>query len=569
MGFLDDALLIPLGLKTDPSLDRVMGEVSKDVKKRVLGMETGFGDLARKMRSSFNQIGGFMLGALGVGGAGALAYHVSQIADVEQATKRLGDAADLTEDQEAALAQATKDTATEWGVSRADQIAALKLLQDRYAVVNQLASEGTLEEQLDLAAGMANAFGMELTDVMNLMGSINQTMGVTGEDMTETMAYLFEASKKGSLGFQELGQVFPELLGAAKAFGQEGTEAIRTVGAMLETTTTYYKSAEKARTYTLAAINRLSTADVSGKLKKSLGVDVAVGGQFRKLDDIIDDTLDALGTMDQATAAAKLGEIFGSEEAVNAWKALLTERGTFENIISVKSGSDDFLKILDERGEDTATSLKKLKEKTLAMVDTVLLTDGNMAALSEVVDNLGISLGWLTGVFQYVGDAWSEILSALKIPEWLEKLTGGGNAEAAKDLTPDQIAARQIAGSYADMGPAGSADALAGKTPEQQQFAQFLDEKRENEFWSTPKGFERLSLKLQKKFDPEGYQELANEFAQTQPGGGGKTGNQPMDPAALGKALVEAWNKNKPKIEVTVKGPADQPPAEVSVMPGG
>ncbi len=396
-GSQDEILAFAVGLQKDPSFDNLLASLPKDVKKKMGGgFDNTFQGIERSGLAMLKRLGAFAAATLGIGGAAAFGMRVTEVANVERATAQLGRSADLTREQEEALGRSMMDTALDTGQSRKDQIAALQLLQDRYSIVHTLADEGKLDEQMELAAKMANAFGMELGDVTNLMGSLNQLMGITGPELVSMMAFLEEAAKRGSLGFQELGQVFPDLLGEAKAFGEEGEAAVRTIGAMIETVTAFYKDQERARTYTRQALTKLSDTDVQKRLQSQLGVTV---DETKSLRDIVQETLDALeGLGSRQEALGKLQEIFGSQEAVNAWKALLTERGTFENIITVEAGTKEFLGYLEKQNEATATEIGKFKERLKGILDQTILTKDGMANLTVTIQAAAEAVAGFTNI---------------------------------------------------------------------------------------------------------------------------------------------------------------------------
>jgi len=412
----DEILEFALGIQKDPSVDKLLATMPKEMKKKLGGgMESATKGMERSWMTSIKRMGAFAVGALGIGGFAALTQRAMKVADIEQATSQLGRAADLTRFQEDALGRSIESNAMSTGRTREEQLAAMKLLQDRYAVVNKLANEGTLGDQLELGAKMANAFDMELTDVMNLMGSLNQLMDITGPEMIETMAFLEEASKRGSLGMRELGQVFPDLLGEAKAFGEEGQASVRTIGAMVETVTAFYKDQERARTYTRQALMRLSNTDVQKRLQSELGVTV---DETKSLRDVVQETLNSLeGMGSRQEAMGKLFDIFGSEEAVNAWKALLTERGTFENIITIEAGTKDFTTYLEDQNNMAATEMGKFKEKMKGVLDQTIFTEEGLDALTLAVETTAeafVDFTWIFGSFMGKLKEWAVKLGMIK-----------------------------------------------------------------------------------------------------------------------------------------------------------
>lgn len=570
----DEILEFAVGLQKDPSFDRLLATLPKDVKKKLGGgFDTTFDGIYQKGIATLKRLGSFAAGALGIGGIAGLGMRVGQVADIEIATKRLGRAADLTAEQEDALGRAVADSAEDFGIARADQIAALQQLQDQYAVVHDLASEGTLVQQLELATKMSNAFGAELNEVMGLMGSLNKLAGVTGDDLVDAMAFLESASKQGSMGFKELQAALPELLGQTKSLGQGGIESVRTVAAMLETVSAFYPdSMERTRTYTRQAIAVLSRAQVQDNLQKQLGVTI---DNTKTLKENIFGVMDALSGLDDPTRA--MYQIFGSEEAVNAWKALLTERGTFENIITVESGTKGFMDFLNDQNEETASKMKQLKEQFIGLIDETLLTEEGMEALGEILDNLGMSVEGTSFALQAASEFWMGLLDKLEVPEWMERLgfvDEGGKAKEAAEMTQAEQQARRIMGGYAIAGP-GTA-----MSPESKEFEDWL---ANSEYAGLaekllPEGnlrtkYMKKTLKTSFNIGDETYSEMAKAYAEhlekqgKAPGQGAALSGDALRPLADSLDKLNATlKKQKIDVTVTLPGAADAPPAETSVF---
>lgn len=374
-----------VGLAKDPSFDRMVNDLPRETKAKFKG---AFGGIEQSGKSAFGNIAQYATQALamaGIGGLGAVAFQrVGAVADLNHGLAILGRTAQLTESQEDALAASMKRVAMDTGISRDEQLAGLQLMQDRYAVVNELANEGTLGNQMELAAKFQNAFNLAAEDTYNLLGALNK-QGITGDALIKNLAFLEKASAQGSLGFKELGQVLPELLGAAKAFGQEGDGAVRDVAAMVEGVTGVIQDAERARTYVRSTLARLGQEDVGEKLA-DLGVQTKdAHGDFRDLSDVITEILGKLKKMSEGERAARLKDIFGSEEAIQTMSALMQGETAFKGILEVETDSRDFTKFLEDQSNDAATGMDRMKESLKDLIDSSVATDENLKALAMAI----------------------------------------------------------------------------------------------------------------------------------------------------------------------------------------
>lgn len=385
-----------VGLGKDPSVDRILDDIPRDAERKLgarmrkvlSGVDTAFQDVFRRA----GRLATSVFSAAGIGGAG---YELKAIANIDRSLHQLARAGELTAVQEKALGLAIKQTAADSGTARDEQVAALQMLQDRYAVVNRLAAEGTLEQQLELAAKVAKGFGMTLHDSVNLMGALNKMADLTGDKLTETMAFLEKASQMGSMGFKELGSVLPELLGEAGAFGQKGESAVRDVAALLEATTSTVQDTERARTYVRGFISRLGSSEVGEKLKKNLGVVTTdASGSFRRLSDIVLETMGALEKLSDSQRSAQMKDIFGSEESIAVLKALSGKGGAaFKGILQVEAGSEQFLDYLEEQADSTAAQFERLAEQVRLVIDEGL--EPLMKAIVDHGDSIKAVAKWV------------------------------------------------------------------------------------------------------------------------------------------------------------------------------
>ena len=424
MGFGADTLEVPLGLSKDPSVDRLLSEIPKDAKSKLgAGFEKTFRGIESVGRDVFQRLGRYATSVFALAGAGGVGYELGYIAKLDHSTKLLGRTAELTAKQEQDLKESLSAVATDLGASREEQIAGLTLLQDRYAVLNKIAGDGTLGKQMEFAALLANGYNLELTDTYNLLGALNKMAGLTGDAMVDSLAMLEKAAGMGSLGFKELGMVMPELLGAAGAIGQEGEGAVRDIAAILEGTTAVVQQSERARTYVRSFITRLGSADVGKKMMDELGVSTTdAEGNFRDLSDVVEEMLAALDSMSEGGRMKAVKDIFGSEEVMQVVAALQGKgRAAFTGILEVQAGSEDFLDFLNEQADDSATELQKLKESVRAVLDE---------AITPLLGYLTEHSEGLKNMVKWIGKNPLKTGFALLFGPSLIKIVGGGIVSA-------------------------------------------------------------------------------------------------------------------------------------------
>jgi len=447
VGYSKADLELLVGLAKDPNFDRMVNDLPRDVKKKFRG---AYDDIDTQGKRTFGNIAGYARSALAMAGVGSLVAAVGSriqpVADLNHGLAILGRTAQLSASQQDSLRDALGDVAAETGISKEEQLAGLQILQDRYAVVNKLAGEGTLEQQLELTSKLANAFDLETAAAHNLVGALNK-QDISGKELTQTLAFLEQASAMGSLGFKELGDVMPELLGAAGAFGMSGTGAVQDVAAMVEGVTGVIQDAERARTYVRGTISRLGAADVGEKLYEQLGVKTKDSeGNFRDLSDVITEIIESLKKLSEGERAGALKDIFGSEEAVQTMNALMQGETAFKGILEIEASGRDFAQFLEEQSDDTATGLKRLKETLKETVDDLLESTGSMDAIAEGLDNLSISVKATNGLMNETVGWWRETLGFGKDERSDRELAGDSQAQrAARFSATEETAHRAVA----------------------------------------------------------------------------------------------------------------------------
>ena len=577
MGFGSKAdLEFLVGLSKDPSFDRMMSDLPRDVKKKFRG---AYDDIDSQGQRTFSNLAGYAKSALAMAGVGSIAAvvgsRVRPVAELNHGLAVLGRTAQLSASQQDALREALSTTARESGAAKDEQLAALQLLQDRYAVVNELANKGTLGSQMELAGKFANAYNTALFETYDLFGALNKE-GIQGDKLVKNLAFLEKASNMGSLGFKELAAVMPELIGAAGGMGQEGEQAVRDVTAMVEGVTTVIKDAERARTYTRGLISRLSADDVGKKLYAQLGVKTKeANGDFRDLNAIMLETIEALKKLSEGERAAKLKDIFGTEESVQAINAIMQGETAFKGILEIEGAGRDFMGFLDEQATDTATGFKRLKETVSDVIDGLLENTGSIDAIGEALENLAVSVT-ATGKFLEDGiDTWRDLLGLEKDKRSDKELAADSQAQRAQAMTAEgAVAYRSVVG----IGAHKKGGAIS---PEQQAFLEWYAQSHGLEgssqakvlrkakgeasgmgqagLWSDYADFLREQNKTELSDQDKHYQDVFNkafgyDTKQAPVAKDQKKSEIDLSPASI-QALKEALaNQKPPKVEVTVEG---------------
>jgi len=599
MGSNDEILEFAVGLQKDPSWDRLMATMPADIKAKMSGAGKGaFGDWEKQGKAMFLKLGAFAVAALG--GIGAKEVF-GEAMDVEESVARLARSANLTKEQEIALGKAVDETASKYGASRVEQIEGLQAIQDKFAVVKDMAADGSFNDSLKTAALVSDAYGMSLNDTMSFMAALQKTGKVAGPDLLKTMAMLEQAANMGSIGFREMGGVFPELLAEAAQFGTGGVDNVQDVAAALEALTAKIQDPARATTYLRGTLAKLKDADVGKRMMDELNVATKdANGEFRSLSNIVNDVIGGMEGRSTGEQAALLKTIFGSEEAVSTMSELIRSGGTFKAILELDGNTRDFMKNLEDANTDTASSLAKLKESAKGFGDALLANETALNLAIGVMDNLSMSIGALSGVVDQTVDDWSNIV----IPA-IKDLLGikREKTKTDKELAEDSGAARTQ--EYADADKKARAGIMSVYFGMEQGLKGkemvFSDEDKEVLKWymGTEKGhsaigrrtswnrfqkmdetdqlaiaYDAMSRSKRSWNEQERYDEYAKHLADTGQefgtksltGSGYESEGLQAFKQALKDGVKEGLAENKINAEVKVKTQPGGPPADATVM---
>lgn len=216
----------------------------------------------------------------------------------------------------------------------------------------------------------AQATGAELPEAAALAGA---ALRMFNADTTETERYVSSmaiATTKSALSFSYLQTAMPIAGSVAKTFGFEIEDVLALLGKLADAGV----DASSAATATRNIL--LNLADGGGKLSKTLG------GNIKSLDDFIKGLKNV---KDEGIGLAKMLDIT-DRRSVNAFANFVNGADDIETLRrSITGVSDDFAKMADEMGNNTAGAIKGLSS---AWDELMISIYGNTGALRNVIEIL-------------------------------------------------------------------------------------------------------------------------------------------------------------------------------------
>lgn len=248
----------------------------------------------------------------------------------------------------------------------------------------------------------AQATGAGLSEAAALAGA---ALRMFNADTTETERYVSAmavATTKSALSFSYLQTAMPIAGSVAKTFGFEIEDVLALLGKLADAGV----DASSAATATRNIL--LNLANGGGKLSKTLG------GNVKTLDDFVKGLKQA---KDKGIELAEMLDIT-DKRSVNAFANFVNGADDIEALRkSITGGTDDFAKMADEMGNNTAGSLKGLSSAWDELMITIY---GNTGIIRDTVD--------------LIADAVRDIATLLGgVQQVADKLANKGNTYSATE----------------------------------------------------------------------------------------------------------------------------------------
>lgn len=326
--------------------------------------------------------------------------------------------------------------------------------------IESLAAQGNLSleqimKQLPQIAEMAQASGASVADVANTAGGLQSNLKIKAEDLGKSFDLMMKASQTGMVEARDMALELPGLLALAGSAGYEGTEGLKRVLAMLETTRQGTSTASEAANQLINVLQKWGSDEVVknfeemapalGNVRDSLGEVAKSGG----------DVVSALADLAvQATGGdlTKLPQLFSDQQMLRGMATMIEQSPRLNERLrimgksagTVRSALDQILRDPKADVQRMINEFDKLKEATVGMFMgsgvTTFMRDlqglmGELQTLAGIFEKIGSGnwRGALHDIRQGVIDQFSDQAKSPRAMEGEALATEGSAARAAAD----------------------------------------------------------------------------------------------------------------------------------------
>lgn len=351
-------------------------------------------------------IGGILSGAVGALGN---FFDPREILDFGRSLAILSGQAGLSPEAQAKLGEDLTTVSLETGVFRTDALRG-------FEKVLELTGNFKLAEETILSMSKASiGLGTDIEDLATLGASLGNAYGASSKDVIKFFQVLAAQGDKGQVTLRDLSRVAGEVFSTASAIGFKGKRSVAEIGAILQVSGAA-GSVDERKTAVKNLLKRFATKESA--IKKTFGVDVKKGGEFRSPVSIFKDIIRAskgdIVNIDKVFTEAGASFFQSAKE--------FRETGKFESIdkfLSLGEGSDKLIEERFQRVLGTSSvavdrfinTVAKFSDIALApalveftdSLNELLQDKDRIAALTELFKVLGQSLKFLLQSAEFVG----------------------------------------------------------------------------------------------------------------------------------------------------------------------
>jgi len=247
----------------------------------------------------------------------------------------------------------------------------------------------------------ATATGASMEDMSSLSFSVMSNLHVPVDKLGKALDIMAQAGKEGGFELKDMAQQFPQLTASAAKLGLTGTEAVASLGAMLQVAMKGASDPSIAANNLANFLGKITSPEAKKNFQK-LGVDIeqaladgVAAGQNpvevamqqiaaatgADLDKVMADAFDSNGKLvegaaDKISESFKLGELFGDKQVQDFLAPMLAG---YQDYIKIKKKASEATGVVDQ---DYANMLGTYNEASKAMG---LATDKLMGSIGKAV----------------------------------------------------------------------------------------------------------------------------------------------------------------------------------------
>lgn len=288
-----------------------------------------------------------------VAAVGAAAYR--NFADDERMLSRIGNTAEATREEMAAVRGALFSMAKDTGLMFNDAVSGLDALT---------ASGRTLDEAMSMLPSVlatAQASGSSIESIATSADALSTAFNISGGEMQSAFDILVAGGKAGKFELKDMAQHLPSLAPTFRALGYEGEAGLRKLIVALQTVRTQTGQSGEAATAFRDVLIKMESQPVANNFKR-FGVDLRKELEnARKNGDDILDTFIRISQEAVKGDLSKLPQLFTDTQMLNGMRALVTSSEAMERFgVALKNTDGATLKDLGNIIDDNRAKIDKM-----------------------------------------------------------------------------------------------------------------------------------------------------------------------------------------------------------------
>lgn len=281
-----------------------------------------------------------------------LGTAVSQAGDLEHRLLQVGIAADMTDQQIAALKESLRDLAVPERTNQSVD----SLLKGFNALVLAGMDENKAGAMLESMGRTSTATQTNMEDLAKIAFVLNDALGVAPEDMGKALDKLVFAGKQGAFQLKDMVKFFPEMGASAKELGLQGSEAVASLGAAFQIAKKDAADPAEAASNMKSFLTKAADPRTAAKFsEQNININQVLKDAMAKGENPLEAMLTQIQAMTQGDPV-KLGKLFDDQKSLDFLKPMLADMAGYKRLKAEIAGSSgtvdkDFARMMETNKE--------------------------------------------------------------------------------------------------------------------------------------------------------------------------------------------------------------------------
>jgi TP901 family phage tail tape measure protein len=298
---------------------------------------------------------------------------IKRAADFEHTMQAIGNTADMTKPQIAALGLEILK------ISDESKKSAQTVQQAMGYLVAAGMDVGVAAAVLRPVGRTATATASEIEDVAKATFTLNDALKIQPQGMQRALDMLVQAGKEGNFEFKDMAAELPVLAAGMQSLKMTGGEAVATLGAALQIARKGAGSSQQAATNVENFLAKVMSPETLKKAQKNFGVDLykIISTAQKNGQNPFEAAVMAINKMTKGGDQKLLGELFQDMQVQNFLRPMLQNLEEYQRIKKAALSADG---VVDRDFEKMAGTLKVQMEESSNAVGRLAIALGNSLA---------------------------------------------------------------------------------------------------------------------------------------------------------------------------------------------